>query len=434
MIRERTALERRNKSMEESYYIYRTTWAEDWPQFCELTFFRDLFRERIQNRFEIFSLFYPMVGIAVSIVISIIVAIISKNFFIGVAAFAALAVIIVIVYSIYFAILSQRVKKLNNLIGHFYTKYGRNVMKDLYKKYGPDELPPQPERYYNLDEDQYGEDETLEGEDEQDDAAEEEAGATETPAATEGIDLRLKQHDDVSTAGDVVVDNICSPGEAEKDEEGDRTRKPESPISEEAEGDEAEDVFIEAVSVIDADLPSGLDDELVDNNRDQYIIQETVETVPDEDVPEDIGVIDESEIELIFSEDEQEEDEENSNLTLADLFDDFSDEDYKEDMEDVDVEEEAKSTDEDLVEETSKESEDIETIDEKLFEGEQEEIETEELAEEEAEAETEETEEETEELTENEEGGEENSRLFPEGYNPTIAELRAALRALSSYN
>lgn len=415
MIRERTALEKRNKSMEESYYIYRTTWAEDWPQFCELTFFRDLFRERIQNKFEIFYLFYPLVGIAISFIISIAAAIISKNFFIGMIVFAALVVIVVLVYSIYFSVLTHRVNKLNGLIGHFYTKYGRKTMKALYQKYRPDELPPQPERYYNLNE----EDEIAEGGN-TDDAETEEKEEPTADAATDGIDLRLVKRggssDNVSDSGDVITNNNNIP-ETEKDEEGDSSGKSEQTLSEEAdEADSNAETYVEAVTVIDAELPTSTADDT------DLSVQETYEDIRDEDVPNDFFVTDESETEKIFGEDDQDKVPENSELTLADIFDDFSDEDYREESEEDIIVEETEETDEELAKE--------DTVDENVETAGPETID-EETVEEEYDAEAEE---ETEELTENEEGGEENSRLFPEGYNPTIAELRAALRALSSYN
>lgn len=384
MIRERTALEKRNKSMEESYYIYRTTWAEDWPQFWKATYLRDLFRERIQNKFEIFSLFYPLIGIAISFVIAIVVAIFSKKFLIGALAFVVLALLVVLSYSIFFMVLAHRVKTLNILIGHFYTKYGRKVMKGLYKKYGPDDLPPQPERYYNLNDDDEEEEEEEEKTVEEGGEPIEEAEKTEAtdaaPAATDGIDLRLVKRDSSDTipsSGDIIDDDNNPSGEAECEDAGDSSGKSEQILSEEAEGDEA-------VTAIDAESPTSTADDT------DLSVQETYEDVRDEDVPDDFFVTDELETETIFGEDDQDKVPENSELTLADLFDDFSDEDYREESEEDIIEEK----EENIVEET----------------------------------------EETEELTENEEGGEENSRLFPEGYNPTIAELRAALRALSSYN
>lgn len=416
MVRERTALEKRNKSMEESYYIYRTTWAEDWPQFCEVTFFRDLFKERVQNKFEIFSLFYPIIAVVLSLIIAIIAAIATKKFFVGLVVFVALALIVMMAYSVYFQVLKNRVKKLNKLIGHFYTKYGRNIMKDLYKKYRPDELPPQPERYYNLDEDQFDDNE-IEGS-KQDDAEEDTTEATEpteatdTPAATEGIDLRLKQHDDVSTTGDDVINSSCSPGEAEEDEEGDSSGKSEQILSEEAEGDEADsnaETYVEAVTVIDAGPSDDTDPQL----------QRPSETLHDDVISDDDAVDDKSEIEAIFGkEDEQEEASEDQKLTLADIFDDFSDEsdeDYREEVED-EADDTEIAVDEDTTDETVEDEEDTETTDEETVEEELDEAETEE---------------DTDEFAETEEGGEEN-RLFPEGYNPTIAELRAALRALMS--
>ena len=334
------SLQRREEELRRMYGRYATEWPEDWPDYVKITFTRDLFRERIRNKHQIFFLFYPTIGVIVAIIISIIVGVVTKSIA-WLPVLLILIALIVVVYNAYFYFLQKQVDHMNQIIGEYYNKYGRNVLKNLYKKYRANELPPEPERYPEMDscfcdcEPEKTDAKVKEGE--SNDGSEEQAKNGEE--AEYAFDLRLVGGDDQNDSGDnaqFAADDSSDADDAgestETNPEGSDSGEPEPAIPEETEEESRRNYEFEAVAVIDADLP---EPEQATDDRDNPE-RETIQTIPEADVltPDDT-IEDEDDINLIINEINDwpngEELSADSETFVDDLYDEL--EDYKEDEE-----------------------------------------------------------------------------------------------------
>lgn len=325
MISAKKSLQKREEELKAIYGRYATPWAEDWPNYVKITFTRDLFKERIQNKNQIFFLFYPMIGIIIAAIISLIIGIASKSL-VWLPVFVILTVLIAVVYNSYFYFLEMKVRHMNQIIGHYYSKYGRHSLKELYKKYRADELPPEPEKFYEMDTNWFYEDEMRD----EDIALAKEGKRDGEPEKTEAeyaFDLRLVGGDDQNDSGDnapSVADNSSDADDAgdstETDPEGSDSGEPESAIPEETEEESRRNNEVEAVTVIDADLPEPEPDDW------DYSEEETLQDVLEEDGDDIEQIIDE-----LNDWPDGEELSEDSETFVDDLYDEL--EDYKPDEE-----------------------------------------------------------------------------------------------------
>lgn len=362
MISARKALQQREEELRNIYGRYATKWAEDWPNYVKITFTRDLFNERIKNKFMIFSLFYPVIAFIIAAVISAIIGIASKSI-LWFPILVVLTILIIAAYNGYFYILGLKVDKMNQIIGHYYSKYGRKKLKELYKKYRAEELPPEPEKYYEMDanwfyEDELGEEDInafIKGGNCDDEPEPEPEQTPEDEKAAYAFDLRLvggdgqdDSVDDASATVDSGSDTDIDREAPEKEQESCDSGEPEQTLQEETEGrDRAEEV--EAVNVIDVDLPAEATEESEEPDESEESEESEESDDWDNPVPNETEVLSdddlsssEDDLELIFSdyanEDDGEELREDQETFVGDLCEELEDYEVEEEPE-VEVEE-----------------------------------------------------------------------------------------------
>lgn len=414
MQREIKAIKRREAEMSRQYGIYATCWEEDWPMYYALKSNLAFYREKFKNKFEIFETFKFVITFICAIAVFIVIACATKNIAVFLAGlFGSILAILLWFYLYYFVFVKNQIRNLQKIIGAFYIKYDRRVLKSYLTKYKQDERPPKPisalfsEDYFSYDLPDTNEDVGIEHptpkkaekkvkQEKEHEAivVEEEKPDDKEEKAVSGIDLRLVGNSD-KPGSDPVEPDISDSLIRTEEEVFSDSGKPEPTVREESSEGSVDEPVEEPQLSADAIT-------VCDN-------AETAQTVylgPDDHIE------DEEEIDLIFSdyrEDTEDDLAEKDSLTSSQWLK------FYENLDDTEDEPKEEPEEEDNEKSEEKTEAETETSEEEFADG----------AEEESEDETQDTDD-----SPAEEKGSE--RLFAEGYIPTTEELLAAIRSLRS--